>query len=45
MNIINNQTFNLPNSLLNNDKSIMKVTQKSKLIATRQLSTADDNDF
>ena len=32
MNIINNNTFNLPNSLLNNDNRYMKVALKSKLI-------------
>ena len=32
MNIINDNTFNQQNSLLNNDKWNMKVTQKSKLI-------------
>ena len=32
MNMINNNTFNLHNSLLNNDTRYMKVTLKSKLI-------------
>ena len=32
MNIINDNTFNMYNSLLNNDKMYMKVTLKSKLI-------------
>ena len=32
MNIINDNTFNLHNSLLNNDNRLMKVTLKSKLI-------------
>ena len=32
MNIINDNTFNLHNSLLNNDNRYMKVTLKSKLI-------------
>ena len=32
MNIINDNTFNLHNSLLNNDNKYMKVTLKSKLI-------------
>ena len=32
MNIINDNTFNLHKSLLNNDNRYMKVTLKSKLI-------------
>ena len=32
MNIINDNTFNLHNSLLNNDNRYMKVTLKSNLI-------------
>ena len=32
MNIINDNTFNLHNSLLNNDNKYMKVSLKSKLI-------------
>ena len=32
MNIINNNTFNLHNNLLNNDNRYIKVTLKSKLI-------------
>ena len=32
MNIINDNTFNLHNSLLNNDNKYVKVTLKSKLI-------------
>ena len=32
MNIINDNTFNLHNSLLNNDNRYMKITLKSKLI-------------
>ena len=32
MNIINDYTFNLHGSFLNNDNSFMKVTLKSKLI-------------
>ena len=32
MNIINDNTFNLHNSLLNNDNKYMKVTLKPKLI-------------
>ena len=32
MNIINDNTFNLHNSPLNNDNKYMKVTLKSKLI-------------
>ena len=32
MNIINDNTFNLHNSLLDNDNRYMKVTQKSKQI-------------
>ena len=35
MNIINDNTFNLYNSLLINDNRYMKVTLKSKLIAAR----------
>ena len=34
MNIINDNTFNLHNSLLNNDNRYMKVTLKSKLIGS-----------
>ena len=32
MNIINDNTFNMHNSLLNNDNRYMKITLKSKLI-------------
>ena len=32
MNIINDNTFNLHNSLLNNDNRYMKITQKSTVI-------------
>ena len=37
MNIINNTTFNMHNSLLNNDDKYIKVTLKSKLIGVASL--------
>ena len=46
MNIINDNTFNLYNSLLNNDNRYMKVTLKSKLIGVaRWLISADHHEF
>ena len=46
MNIINDNTFNLHKSLLNNDNRHMKVTQKSKLIGVaRKLISADNREF
>ena len=36
MNIINDNTYNLHNSLLNNDNRYMKVTLKSKVIGVAQ---------
>ena len=46
MNIINDNTFNLRNSLLNNDNRYMKVTLKSKLIGVaREFIAADYREF
>ena len=46
MNIINDNTFNLHNSLLNNDNWYMKVTLKSKLIRIAwQPISADYREF
>ena len=46
MNIINDNTFNLHNSLLNNDNRYMKVTLKSKLTGVaRLLISADYHEF
>ena len=46
MNIINDNTFNLPNSLLNVDESYMKVTLKSQLIGVaRLLISANYHEF
>ena len=46
MNIINDNTFNLHNSLLNNDNRYMKVTLKSKLIGVaRKEISADYREF
>ena len=46
MNIINDNTFNLYNSLLDNDNRYMKNTLKSKLIRiARQLISADYHEF
>ena len=45
-NIINDNFFNLHNSLLNNDNRYMKVTLKSKLIGVaRQLISPDFGKF
>ena len=46
MTFINNNTFNLHNSLLNNDNRYMKVTLKYKLIGVaRELISADYREF
>ena len=46
MNIINNNTFNLHNSLLNNENPYMKFTLKSKLIGIAWLLiSAGYNEF
>ena len=46
MNIINDNTFNLYNSLLNNDNKYMKVTLKSKLTGVaREFISADYCEF
>ena len=46
MNIINDNTFNLHNSLLNNNDRYMKVTLKSKVIGVaRLLILADYREF
>ena len=46
MNIIDDNTFNLHYSLLNNDNKYMKVTLKSKLIeVARLLISADYHKF
>ena len=46
MDIINDNTFNLHNSLLTNCNKYMKVTLKSKLIGvTRQLISVDYLEF
>ena len=46
MNIINDNTFNLHDSLLNNDDKYMKVTLKSKLIGVaRLLISANYHEF
>ena len=46
MNIINDNTFNLHNSLLNNDNRYMKVTLKSMLKGiARKLISADYREF
>ena len=42
MNIINNNTFNLHNSLLNNDNRYIKVTPKCKLIGVAMLLISAD---
>ena len=45
-NIINDNTFNLNNNLLNNDKRYMKVTLKSQLIGVAiKLISADYWEF
>ena len=46
MNIINDNTFNLYNSFLNNDTRYVKATLKSKLIGVaRELISADYREF
>ena len=46
INIINDNTFNLHNSLLNNDSRYMKVTLKSNLLGVaRKLISADYREF
>ena len=46
MNIINDNTFNLQNKLLNDDNRYIKITLKLKLIAvTRLLISADYREF
>ena len=46
MSIINDNTFNLHNSYLNNDNTYMKVTLKSKVIGVAmQLISADYRNF
>ena len=46
MNIINDNTFSLPNSFLNNDDRYMKVTPKSELIGVaRSLISANYREF
>ena len=46
MNIINDNTFNLHNSLLNNDNRFLKVTLKSKQTGVaRKLISADYHEF